>query len=86
MKVVKVAYDPNQNRKPGVQDKLDAIAHRRRGYGVRATVLGRTGRYMPIPVRDCIHCGEPAPMIEQDARFFCRSCVIIFAHPIRKKT
>ena len=81
-KMQTVRYDPDKKRKPGVQVSLDTVAHQRKGDGLIILIMGETGRTMPIPVKNCRHCGDPAPMIDNTGqhggKFLCRECVIIF--------
>lgn len=69
-------FEPLDERKPSVQEKLDKIKHLRTGHK-QVFVDGIEGRCIPIMVTDCYSCGEPSPSIT-DGRFVCRKCVLIF--------
>ena len=70
-------YDKQAKRKPTVQSKLDAVETRRAG-SKQVRLVGESAN-MLIPVKDCPYCRKASPMIENDARFICRRCVVIFS-------
>lgn len=70
-------YNPNQERKAHTQEKLNAVEHRRHGHKRLTLTTSRSTE--PTATKNCKYCGNPSPIIQQDARFICRKCVVIFS-------